>query len=90
MPTIRKHWEKEASKLVGRKIVKARYLTEEEAEGQGWDNSAVVLQLDDGSCIYPSSDDEGNDAGALFIYGPDDDSSILPVMPMSIANKKMG
>lgn len=62
-----KRWENYATKnLVGRKIVMARYMTEEEAEGMGWYHKPVVLQLDNGSVIYPSMDDEGNNGGALF------------------------
>ena len=52
--------------LVGRTIKEVRYMTEKEQEAQGWYGSAVVLMLDNGVCVFPSRDDEGNDAGALF------------------------
>jgi hypothetical protein len=42
-----------------------------DVEALGWDRSAVMLVLDDGTLLYPSSDDEGNDAGALFIQPSD-------------------
>jgi len=74
-----KHWTAVASKLlVGRKITKARYMTDKECEAFGWDRKAVVLQLDDGNIIYPSQDDEGNGAGAMFTN--DDKTPILPVL----------
>jgi hypothetical protein len=64
-------------KLAGRKIVKVRLLTKEEAEDLGWYSRSVVLHLDDGNLLYPSRDDEGNDAGALFTN--DEELSTLPV-----------
>lgn len=61
-------WTKDAAKLlVGRKIVNVRYLTDEEQnEELGWGSKSIVLELDNGLLLYPSADDEGNDAGALF------------------------
>ena len=65
--TPEKVWGDRAAKLlVGRKIVAARYMTPEDMDGLGWDRKALVLELDDGHLLFPSSDDEGNDAGALF------------------------
>jgi hypothetical protein len=64
---LKKTWGQEAKKaLVGRKIVAVRYMTEEELTDHGWERSPLVMFLDDGTAIYPSSDDEGNGAGALF------------------------
>ncbi|MDA0345364.1 MAG: hypothetical protein O3C54_05320 [Proteobacteria bacterium] len=64
---VKVRWAKEADKyLLGRKIIGTRYLTDEEVEGLGWYNSAIVLILDDGTLIFPSCDDEGNNAGAIF------------------------
>lgn len=74
----RKHWELYVTKaLFGRKIVAARYLNDAEMENLGWDKSGIVLLLDDGNYIYPSRDDEGNGAGALFTSHAD-----LPVIPV--------
>jgi hypothetical protein len=76
---LKKTWAEVAtSKLVGRKIVEARYLTDIELKGLGWHNASIVLLLDDGNYIYPSADDEGNDAGALFTSFPDFDT--IPVI----------
>ena len=74
-----KFWTDIAKKqLLNRKIVDVRYLTDEEMEGLGWDEKAIVMILDDGNMIYPSSDDEGNSAGALFTCNSDQPT--LPVM----------
>jgi hypothetical protein len=74
-----KFWTDIAKKqLLNRKIVDVRYLTDEEIEGLGWDEKAIVMILDDGNMIYPSSDDEGNSAGALFTCNSDQPT--LPVL----------
>ena len=52
--------------LLGRKITSVRYMTEEERKGLGWSHASIVIGLDDNTLLYPSMDDEGNDAGALF------------------------
>jgi hypothetical protein len=64
--------------LLGRKIVGVRYLLDEEMESLGWDERCVVLILDNGNMLYPSSDDEGNRAGALFTTDPK--NPVLPVL----------
>ncbi len=67
-------WTQYAHKhLVGRKITNVRYLSQEEADNLGWGKRCVVLHLNDGSLIFPSKDDAGNDAGTLFGQGPPDD-----------------
>ena len=71
-------WKSAARKaLVGRRIVGVDYLTAEETGEMMWSNSAVVLILDDGTALYPMSDDEGNDAGALATNKKE-----LPVIPV--------
>ena len=74
-----KFWIDEAKKqLLNRKIVDVRYLTIEEMENLGWYERSVVMVLDDGNMIYPSQDDEGNGAGALFTCDPNQPT--LPVL----------
>ena len=51
--------------LVGKKITEARYLTEEEAEQNGWDKRPLVIFFNDDTYLIPQSDDEGNSGGAL-------------------------
>lgn len=73
-------WNKIATeKLVGRTIVKAEYMSEDDQHQHGWDHRPVILYLDDGSMIYPSQDDEGNDGGSLFGQGTKGDWQ-LPVL----------
>jgi hypothetical protein len=60
-------WNKAAEQtFLNRKIVGTRYMTRAEADAIGWHSRAVVLMLDDGTLLYPSTDDEGNGPGALF------------------------
>lgn len=80
MPDLN-YWNKYASdNLVGKKITAVRYMTDEEVEGMGWDRRALVMQLDNGTLIFPSSDDEGNDAGALFGQTKDGNDLTFPVI----------
>lgn len=73
------HWIDVAKKmLLHKKIVGVRYLLDEEMEMLGWDERCVVLILDDGNMIFPSCDDEGNRAGALFTNNSD--QPVLPVI----------
>ena len=71
-------WKAEAAKLVGRKIVDIRYLSDEEKELTGFFHSPPVMVLDNGDLVFPSADDEGNDGGALFGCGSIGDNFALP------------
>lgn len=74
-------WNKKAeSVLLGRKIVNVRYMLDEELEATGFYNRCIVIQLDDGTLLYPSADDEGNDAGAIHYQKKGDTEWILPVI----------
>jgi hypothetical protein len=53
-------------------------MTKKEVEYMGWQSRSVIIILDNGVAIYPSRDDEGNDAGALFTS--DDSLPIIPVI----------
>ena len=76
---IRNRWTKLAKDLlVGRKIVKVEWITDEEAEEWMWSSKPISMLLDDGTWIYPSQDDEGNNGGALFTTSKVE--SCLPVM----------
>jgi len=61
-----KIWTKKCRVLIGKKIVNVRYLTKKEMEYLGWYSKSLVIFFDDGTYIYPSQDDEGNDGGSLF------------------------
>ena len=60
-------WAEKLKPLVGRTIVGVRYLDASEIDHLGIAHQPVCLQLDDGTLLWPMADDEGNDAGALFI-----------------------
>jgi hypothetical protein len=65
--TLKSRWTALAKlHLAGRRIVAVRWMTASEQEALGWENAAIVMELDNGTLIWPSADDEGNDAGALF------------------------
>lgn len=55
---------------LGLSIKDVRPMTAAEKAGEGWEaewlDAAVVLELSDGSLIYPSRDPEGNGPGSLF------------------------
>lgn len=71
----------EASRiLLNKKIVQVRYMTEAEQQAFGWYHKSVVLQLDDGTLVFPSRDDEGNDAGALHYIKDGEPDYCLPVI----------
>ena len=84
MSEVEEKWNKRAKALEGRKIVKVEYLTQEEADDLGWSSRPICIGLDDGSWIYPSMDDEGNDGGALAISGQ---TGVLPVLSREILNR---
>lgn len=65
--TLQAQWAAKLKPLVGRTIVAVRYLDDSEVSQLGIDRHPVCLQLDDGALLWPMADDEGNDAGALFI-----------------------
>lgn len=57
--------------LIGKKIVAIRELSAEECDREGWDigfKSIAVIELDDGTVVFPSRDGEGNGPGVLFGY----------------------
>ncbi len=67
VPTMLDHWTDEAAKhLAGRTIKTVRYMRPDEAKSLGWEKLSLVLELDNGTLLFPSRDDEGNDAGAMF------------------------
>lgn len=78
---LKLRWATEAQRyLLGRTIIEVRWMTPAEQESCGWDNAAVVLQLDDGTYLWPAADDEGNGAGALFGLNKRGDDFTLPVI----------
>ena len=81
------YWKKVAQDLlVGRTIVAARYLYSREAKRLGWNTRSVIFELDDGTLLWPSMDDEGNGAGAMFTS--DRNQPTLPVVSIRYQSSK--
>ena len=75
-----KHWQTTSEFwLLGKKIVKCRYMSEEEMKETMWNNRPICLLLDDGTWIIPQRDDEGNDGGSLYVT-KFDKAEVLPVI----------
>lgn len=76
--SLKEAWGKDAAKLLcGRVIVGVRYMTAKEQEDVDFRRAGIVLVLDNGHIIYPSTDDEGNNAGAMFTT-----FDSLPIIPV--------
>ena len=72
------NWQKRINKyLVGRTIVKVEYCTEELAEEQMWSCQPIQILLDNGTWLTPTSDDEGNNGGAIHTNIKE-----LPIIPV--------
>jgi len=67
-------------KVMDKKIVDIRWMTTEEADAMGWGDAPVVLILEDGTQLFPSRDDEGNGAGALFGQSGSGEELTFPVI----------
>jgi hypothetical protein len=80
MRDVEEFWNRKAQTLVGKKVKAASYMSEEEAEALGWHSRPLVIEFDDGSVMFPSMDDEGNNAGSLFGQTADGDSNDFPVI----------
>ena len=83
--TVRKDWDTIATDfLVGKTIKQARYLFKEEMDNCfGEDEGGaykvpLIIEFTDGSWIFPMSDDEGNDGGALATSSQEEPT--LPVI----------
>ncbi|MFA7101301.1 MAG: hypothetical protein WC196_06180 [Bacilli bacterium] len=61
--------------VTGQTIVKVRPMTQKEIDKEGWYRGTTVLELSNGVLLYASSDEEGNDAGAMF--GTDKNKSFM-------------
>lgn len=64
--TIRMWEEKCNSSLVGKCIRYVGYLNEEEQRELGWYRRSLIIFFTDGTAMYPSVDEEGNDAAVFF------------------------
>jgi len=75
---LSKAWQKKINKyLVGRTIVKIEYCVQQLSEDQGWHNRPIQILLDNGTWLTPTSDDEGNNGGAIHTNIKE-----LPIIPV--------
>ena len=80
MEDIISNWTIIANKqLKGKTIKRLRYMTDNEKENFMFYKRSVVIEFTDGTSVVPQSDDEGNDAGALWIF-KDGKESIIPTI----------
>lgn len=78
---LRKSWTEQAhARLVGLRIAEVRYLTKGEMDALGWTQSVLVIELENGTLLFPSMDDEGNDGGALFGQTKQGEDVTFPVI----------
>ena len=80
---LRVGWAANAWKhLCGAQIIAVRYMTEEETENSGWYSSPIIfiMKKPNGEefAMYPMSDDEGNNGGAMGTSLPEIDT--VPVI----------
>ena len=63
---LTKQWTDKFQFLIGSKIIKVDYMSDEVADELGWGERPIQIHLDNGAILSPQKDDEGNDGGALF------------------------
>ena len=80
-------YEKEINKaLVGKTIKAVKWLDPDNSfKVFGWDRQPCEIHLDDGTILTPSADDEGNNAGAIFMNIKD--LQVLPVFRDPVSEK---
>lgn len=61
--------------IEGKVIKKVRNMTQAELDAEGWTRPTICLELEDGTVIYPSQDEEGNGPGEFF--GTNGDESFM-------------
>ena len=73
------YWTKVAEEvLLGRRILKVEYMSNEECNEYGWYKKPITFILDNGTRVIAQMDDEGNDGGVLTCLA--DKEEILPVL----------
>ena len=68
------YWNNEVQVLVGKTIVKAEYMSDDQMEDFGWDDKGLQITFKDGSMMLLSADDEGNGPGSAFTNIPELDT----------------
>ena len=71
-------WQKKIEKhLLGKSIIKIEYMSEKDSEEQGFNCRPIQLLLNNGIWLTITSDDEGNDGGAIHTNIKE-----LPIIPV--------
>lgn len=58
----------ELKDLIGKKIVSILPMTQGDLDDFGWYGKHHKIVLEDGTQMIASSDEEGNDAGSLYVF----------------------
>ena len=66
--------------LLNKKVSHIRYMTDEEMQSLNWRKRSIVLQMDDGTLVFPSIDNEGNDGGSLQFFKENSSEHCIPVL----------
>jgi len=71
-----------APEILGQRIVRLRYMTKTEAKDFGWYYRPLMMQLENGTWLIPSKDDECNDAGSVHLINMEREleESLAPVI----------
>jgi len=54
------------SEIEGQTVKRVRPMTRAEMVNEGWEESGMVIVLNNGTLLYASRDDEGNGPGTIF------------------------
>jgi hypothetical protein len=74
-------WTKQAQTILKGKTIKAvGYISEKDADDNMYSKRGLMILLDNGTMIYPMSDDEGNDFGAIHYVTKEGANDVLPVL----------
>ena len=63
--------------ILNKKIVMIRYMTDLEMQAFKWSRKAIIFQLEDGTLLFPSIDEEGTNAGFQMIM--EKNGSFIPL-----------
>jgi hypothetical protein len=75
---LSKSWQTRIEKyLLGKSIIKIEYMSEKDADEQGWSKRPIQILLNNGTWLTITSDDEGNDGGAIHT-----NIEKLPIIPV--------
>ena len=84
--SLRQQWTPRlAPDILGERIVRLSYMTKVEAKQFGWYSCPLVMQLENGTWLIPSKDDEMNDGGAIHLNNKDRElkETLAPVITIA-------